>query len=348
MAMNSCVILLNWNGWKDTIECLESVFRLNSKGVQVIVCDNASADASLNKLSGWAKGEVFAQPQNPDLARLSSPPVPKPIPCIEISRQQAESEGARSDAPLILIRNGANLGFAGGVNVGLRFALSNPDIQYFWILNNDTVVEPGALDAMIRLLREQPAIGLCGSLTFSYHDPKIVQAEGGKFYSLWTGRVPHRPQRTVNQLDSSTEPMNYVNGASMLVSRAFLERIGLMEESYFLYFEETDWAMRARGEFTLGYARESVVYHKEGAAIGSSGDRRNRSLLSEQYLSRNRVLFTRRFVPWALPTVLLSLGLAAVHRLCSGDPARATAIWVWGMKGLLTPRNKPCKPQVSL
>jgi GT2 family glycosyltransferase len=117
--------------------------------------------------------------------------------------------------------------------------------------------------------------------------------------------------------------MNYVNGASMLASRAFLEQIGLMEESYFLYFEEMDWAMRTRGKFALGYARESVIYHKDGATIGSNLDRRKRSILAERYLSRNRILFTKRFFPWALPTVLISVCLAAIHRFCIGDMKRA-------------------------
>ena len=108
--------------------------------------------------------------------------------------------------------------------------------------------------------------------------------------------------------------MDFVIGASMLASRPFLENVGLMEESYFLYFEELDWAMRAKGKFKLGYARESVIYHKEGATIGST-DRMKRSLVSDKYLSRTaEYLFTRRFLPWALPSVLVTVSLAAAYR----------------------------------
>jgi hypothetical protein len=99
-----------------------------------------------------------------------------------------------------------------------------------------------------------------------------------------------------------------------------------MEESYFLYFEELDWAMRAKGKFSLGYAPDSVIYHKEGATIGSNHDRKGRSLLSDQYASRNRVLFTRRFMPWALPTVLMSACLAVAERFCTGDAERAKSM----------------------
>jgi GT2 family glycosyltransferase len=319
-------ILLNWNGWRDTIECLESLFRLNDLDYRVVVCDNSSSDPSMEKIGEWARGEIEANSANPQLQRLICPPVAKPIPYRELTREEAESGTADCDARLVLIQNGANLGFAGGNNVGLRYALSDADCSFFWMLNNDTVVEADALAAMVRHMQEHPDIGLCGSLNLSYRDPNAVQAEGGMRYSRWTGRVPKRPRRTIDDLTSTLARMDYVNGASMLASRAFLERVGLMEESYFLYFEEMDWAMRAKGKFRLGYARESIIYHKEGAAIGTNQDRRKRSLVSEKYLSRNRVLFTRRFVPWALPSVIAFVTAAAAERFCMGDFAKAKIV----------------------
>jgi hypothetical protein len=332
--MHSCVIILNWNGWKDTIECLESVSRLNHRDVRVVVCDNASTDGSLSKVKKWATGELLAGCANTQLSRLSLPPFPKPIPYLELTREQAESGAANSDARLVLIQNGANLGFAGGNNVGVRYVLGDAACQFFWFLNNDTVVEPDALSAMVRLMRHQREIGLCGSLNLSYYNPRYVQAEGGKLYCHWTARVHSPPLRMVEELDSDPVPMDFVLGASMLATRAFLEGVGLMEESYFLYFEELDWATRAKGKFKLGYARESVIYHKEGATIGSNSDRRKRSLLSDKYLSRNRVLFTKRFLPWALPSVLGSVLLAAAHRFFLGDLERAKAMFSFMLHGL--------------
>ncbi len=342
--MQSYVILLNWNGWKHTIECLESVFRLACPNFGVIVCDNASTDGSLEKIKQWARGELLAESANPQLSRLISPPFPKPIPYLELTREQAESRTAACSSQLTLIQNGANIGFAAGNNVGLRYALGEPNCQFFWLLNNDTVVEPDALSAMVRLMQQRPEVGLCGSLSLSYYSPKEVQAQGGKPYCRWTARVHTPPLRLVEELDSQPAPMDFVNGASTLASRAFLERVGLMEESYFLYFEEMDWAMRAKGKFQLGYTRESVIYHKEGATIGSNADRVKRSLLSDKYYSRNRVLFTRRFLPWALPSVLVSVCLAAAYRAWRGDLERAKAMLTFMMQGLklnpLKTRNK--------
>src|SRR5450631_1463343 len=114
------ILILNWNGWQDTIECLETVFRNDYPNYQVIVCDNDSTDSSLDKIKAWAEGRL--EPKNVEneyLRALSSPPVAKPVTYREYSRTRAEKGGAADDGDvsLILIQTGANLGFAGGNNV---------------------------------------------------------------------------------------------------------------------------------------------------------------------------------------------------------------------------------------
>jgi GT2 family glycosyltransferase len=335
--MRSYVIILNTNGWKHTIECLESVCRIDCPDARIVLCDNASSDGSLDRVKAWARGELIAEVTNPQLSFLSSPPVPKPISYREFTREQAEGGVADCEARLILIQNGANLGFGGGTNIGLRYALSDPGGQFFWMLNNDTVVESNALSAMVHLMQQRPEIGLCGSLNLSYYSPKEVQAQGGKTYISWTARVHSPPAYTVDELDLHTESIDYVSGASMLASRTFLEKIGLIEESYFLYFDELDWAMRAKGKFKLGYAPDSVIYHKEGATVGTSRERMKRSLFSERYATRSRILFTKRFLPWALPTVLIWVCIAAAHRLFLGDAERAKLMLKAMLQGLTAP-----------
>jgi GT2 family glycosyltransferase len=334
MTQNVHVIVLNWNGWRDTIECLESLLHLEYPNYTVVVCDNASSDGSLKKIGEWANGGLPAECVNPQLSHLISPTHRSPIPYHELTQGEAELSAGSSGSPLIFIQNEANLGFAAGNNVGLRYALANSSCQYCWILNNDTVVEPGALSAMVRAMQRKPEVGLCGSLNLDYHNPKVVQAQGGMAYNRWTGRVRRDAHCLVEDLGSRPMRMDYINGASMLARRSFLETIGLMEESYFLYFEELDWAMRAREKFALGYAEDSVIYHKEGATIGSNRDRKERSLLSERYLSRNRVLFTKRFLPWCLPTVLMFVCLSAVERLCRGDTGRAKSMFSSMLSGI--------------
>ena len=174
------IILVNWNGWRDTLECLESVFRNNYHSFRVVVCDNDSQDGSLGYIKAWADNKLdsFVPPAS-KLSYLSWPPVAKPVAYAEYSREEAERGGDfDDDTPLTLIRNGGNLGFAGGNNVGLRYALARGDFEYVWLLNNDTVVDPGALTRLVERMEQQPSVGMCGSTIRLYHDP-------GKDTSAW-------------------------------------------------------------------------------------------------------------------------------------------------------------------
>jgi GT2 family glycosyltransferase len=324
------VILLNWNGWKNTIECLESVFRLSYPAFTVIVCDNASTDGSVDRICAWAEGCLPASCSSADLTRLVVPAVPKPIESVRIDPRDTATNVAPG-IRLVLIPTGANLGFAGGNNVGLRFALSWSEIEYFWLLNNDTLVEPDALSAMVGAMQADRGIGLCGSVLRDYFFPGSVLTLGGRKYNRWSGRS--RPIQAIPNAAGPQEftALDYVEAASVLVRRGFLERVGLMSEDYFLYFEEMDWAMRARGRFGLAYSPQSIVYHKEGGSIGSHKDRNQRSPLTDYYQARNRLVFTRRYFPWLLPSMFVSVAATAAHRLLSGRRQNATAV----IKGML-------------
>ncbi len=326
------IIILNWNGWADTIECLESVFRSNYSRFRVIVCDNGSTDGSLGYIKAWAKGHLDSCtfPHHP-LRHLAFPPLPKPIAVHEYDSSQREKTHQIADgALLVLIETGANLGFAGGNNVGLRYALSDRECRYFWLLNNDTVVEPDALLHLVRRIKEKPDAGICGSKLLFYHDPDVVQALGGATYNKWLGSNRHLGLFQKNSqpvIQSEVEKkMCYVVGASMLVKRSFLETVGLLSEEYFLYFEELDWITRAKGRFSLAFADRSLVYHKEGGSAGTSSDPKQKSLRADYFSIRNRLVFTRKFYPWALPGVYAGVCMALTNRLRRGQLEHAKNI----------------------
>jgi GT2 family glycosyltransferase len=245
---------------------------------------------------------------------------------------RAEAGGSTDqDVWLVLIRTGGNLGFAGGNNVGLRYLVSRGNFDYVWLLNNDTVVAPDAMSALLRRMGEKTSAGMCGSTLLHYDDPDRVQACGGGYYCRWIGLPWHLGQlRSAARLPSVSHVerwMNYVVGASLLVSKKFLEEVGLLSEDYFLYFEETDWALRSKGRFTMAYAPNSLVYHKIGRSIGTRTDPRHKSLVCDYYAIRNRLLFTRRYFPLALPTIYLSVFTALVVRLLLGRAQQALMIW---------------------
>lgn len=306
------IVIVNWNGWRDTVECLESLLSLNYSPYTVVICDNGSGDESLHKLRDWMEE--------------------REIEWAEYTAAEAETGGIPSwDYPFVLIRNGENLGFAGGNNVALRYALARDDFGYAWLLNNDTAVEPDALCALVRRMHEEPSAGMCGSTLRYYDRREKVQAYGGGHYCPWVGLPWHFgrfvPPWFKADPAAAERSMNYVEGASMLVSRELLVRVGLMCEDYFLYFEEADWANRAHGRFTLAYAPESVVYHKVGRSIGTRSNPRKKSYTCDYFNVRNRILFTRRYYPKALPTVFLVLLGAMLLRLLLLKFDRAVMIY---------------------
>lgn len=309
------VVVLNWNCWVDTLRCLESLFRLDYHDFNVVVCDNASVDGSLEKLISWAAGDLdILHVSSDSLVTLSSPSVFKPIPWEEIRDGQQSQQGK---GRLILIQTGENRGFAGGINVGLRYAMSDPDMGFVWILNNDSVVCPNALTALSkRLLEAGISGGICGSAVYFYDKPQKIQACGGIRYNKWLGYTSFLNKPDMERANIESQ-MDAVYGASMFVSRQFLEKVGLLSEEFFLYYEEIDWTIRGRAKgFKCCYAPESVVYHRGGASTKASElDRDNKSRVADYYFLRNRIVFTKKFFPLALPTIYLSLLISLFNRL---------------------------------
>ena len=319
--MRVYIVILNWNGWRETIECLASVFRLEYAQFVAVVCDNGSGDSSLDSISAWANGELRAH-ETAFLPGPQAPSSPTTIPFVKLTRKESES-GPAARTRLVLIDNGANLGFAGGCNVGLRFAMKQTDMEYVWVLNNDTVVDPASLGDLVSEMKRDPTIGICGSQVRSYDNPETIQTQGGLLnrwfctthslaYGIKADFAPAPPAR-----------IDYIPGASMFVSRAYLERIGLMEESYFLYFEEIDWSERGKGSFRFAVCPTSVVYHVGGAIIGTRDEKGDRGIRSEYYLLHNRLVFARRFYKSRLVTVYLGFFASILARLARRQWSRA-------------------------
>ena len=323
------IVLVNWNRWADTIECLESVLR-STIPVRIVVVDNGSTDGSLDKIAAWANGEQPVVPVSESMGRFSQPECPKPIPFARLTADEMQRPDAVAKHVLTLVDAGANLGFAGGNNAGLRLLLAVPGIQWFWLLNNDTVIEANAAEALVRRMVTTHNIGMCGTVVRYYHKPDTIQALNGHRFNVWSGQsqgigakqpitTPFDPKRVVAQTD-------FVLGASLAVSRRFLETIGPMEDRYFLYYEEIDWAARNDRRFAIGFAHGAIIYHKEGGTIGSSGQPGARSLGSEYWLTRSRLAFIRRNRPILLPWHWLVTLSLIFRRLLQRQFRKAKAI----------------------
>ncbi|WP_308910191.1 glycosyltransferase family 2 protein [Pseudokordiimonas caeni] len=298
------IIIVNWNGWRDVVECLETIFNNKDRRFRVIVCDNASADGSVGHFIDWASG-LAPVTVTGQLAHLACPNTPKPLRTALIG-PDAPLPSA-DDADLFIVNTGANLGFAGGNNVGLKIAASWTDCRHFWLLNPDTVIEPDAISILLDRMDEDDKPGMVGTDLRFYHTPDVIQAYNGSRYNKWTGTsrghfnfYAGTPTVDRAEIEMATD---FVSGASLAISKACYLDIGPMNEAYFLYFEEIEWALKARQHHHIGYAQGALAYHKEGTAAGSSSNKGGRSLASERFLLRSKLMFTRDHFPWALPAV---------------------------------------------
>lgn len=324
-------VLLNWNGWRDTIACLESLLASTGVKLKVIVCDNDSSDDSLTHIASWAAGNLLAtQPEHPRLGRLLGN-LSHPLATSCIDRARAESGMIPATNRLTLIANGGNPGFAAGNNIGIRYAMAQPDMSHVWVLNNDTLVEPDALANMLKRIALKPQASVCGSMIHFFDQPERIQALGGNRFNDRTGcaacsegRFLHEQQAP--ESESIEQSLSYISGCSLLLPRHFLETVGLMCEEYFLYYEEIDWFTRAAGRFELCLAEDAVIYHREGSAIGSAGWQRAASPLAEFHNARSRLIFMRKFRPVWLPWCYAHMCLQMLRRMSQGQLTNARVI----------------------
>jgi GT2 family glycosyltransferase len=325
------VILLNWRGWSDTVACLESLFAGGGPALRVVVCDNDSGDGSLDRIIDWAGGAVLPErPAHPRLARLVGTASRRPR-WQRVDRQAAEAGRVDADAELILVDNGANLGFAAGNNVGLRLALASDDMDCVWLLNNDTLVEPDCLMKMRDTLARAGDRAVCGSVIHFFDRPEVIQAVGGNGFNRFTGIASRSEGRFLHesQLHGTAETaatLSYLSGCSMLLPRAFLEQVGLMSEDYFLYYEEIDWFTRNRDRFPIVIAGGARLYHREGSAIGSPGWQRAASILSDRHMYRSRLIYMRKYRRRWLALCYLAALVEAGKRMLRGQRAGARVI----------------------
>jgi GT2 family glycosyltransferase len=274
------IILVNYNGFEDTIECLKSLKNLIYDNYQVIVVDNDSIDNSISKISkAIVDKKIIIYNENEALKGGSQ-----------------EKENLFLN-PIVLIEAKENNGFAAGNNIALQYILAKNDFGYIWLLNNDTVVDKNALTELVAGISHYKNVGAVGSKILYYDNRKLLQNVGSKidentFFKLCKPILDLGKDNIDNgQFDYDFE-VNDIMGASLLVKKEVLSKVGLMPEEYFLYGEETDWNfnMQKYG-FKLMTIYKSRVYHKKSRTTG--GDL---SPITLYYRTRNQFILNRKYM----------------------------------------------------
>ena len=255
--------------------------------------------------------------------------------CIPVVVDNGSTDGSvdvlRGRFPgLDVIETGRNLGYAGGNNAGIDWALSR-GADYVLILNNDTIVDPDALTELTHVAGGDRTIGIVGPKVLCEPDRHLIYS-CGESQSLWFNVRQlgmGQPDRDVGR---SPRDVDYVVGCAILVSREFIERVGLLDEVFFAYYDEVDWCFRGR---RLGYrvvcAPSAVVYHKGEASSG-----KGLNPITAYYRTRNWVYFMRKhasthhwlaFVPVFAAVFLSRLATALVRADCAVVGSLFRAVW---------------------
>lgn len=299
--------------------CLDSLFAPQAVWPRVVITDNDSTDETVDVIRDWAR-------RNRDRVRFA---------------KSAIGEIDRADADLTLLRSTINGGFAYGSNAALKLLLPIVGLDLFWLVNPDCEALTDTAARFVEAARDGD-FSLMGGRTVFRNHPDIVQSDGGRVSRL-TGVCSsvNWGLPTVQSQMPDAESVDFIAGANCVVSRKFIERAGLMEEDYFVYYEEVDWAFR-RGDLPLRQVPESIMLHHGGTVIGTGAIDRPPSPFACYFNCRNRVRFMRRFMRASLPfAYAYALARALRYALQGALPqARATLAGTFERDPPAAVRNK--------
>lgn len=294
------ILIVGYRNREDVHACVAALARSTDEPrFDIFVCENGGCDSFQELYSTLAGPQGPCDAISDDLADALIAPSGQ---LIEVKCLALKSRPSR----VWIGRAAQNLGYAGGINVWIDRLLSRSDWAGIWVLNPDAEPEPRALQALIdRAVAGNK--GMVGSTIVSSSRRDYVHCRAGhhwrklraSFALIGLGEPVNGPI----DLEAIEGALDCIAGGSMYVTRPCLEKLGRMDERFFLFYEDADWSIRAK-KHGLGYARDSIVPHRGGTTIGSARQRAARSRLSVYLESRNNIHFVRmhwhRYLPLAI------------------------------------------------
>jgi GT2 family glycosyltransferase len=288
------IIILNWNGWKDTIECLESLYKINYPNYDVILVDNNSEDDSIEKIHEYCEDNIKIRN-----GFFSDELLSKATNSLKDNMTEFEEDDFEeflslpSNRKLIIIANPKNYGFTKGNNIGMEYATNNLKPDYFLLLNNDTIVDKDFLYELVKNGEINKKTGFLSPKIYFYDykgDTDIIQYAGAK-QNLWIFNPEHIGifQKDIGKYDKICTT-DYAHGSCVLAKVEMINEIGYLDEDYFSYREENDWGIRGKikGWDSL-YIPKSKIWHKGGKSTGG-----NFSPMAIFYRTRNDFIFMKK------------------------------------------------------
>jgi GT2 family glycosyltransferase len=292
-AVRVYIIIVNYRKWADTLECIYSLLASSYSNFSIIVVDNNSGNHSLEQLEESIKNTAGSMIADADTF--------------------AGLYKSRSLPKLLLIQNKQNAGFAGANNIVLR-QLVNED-AYTWLLNPDMTVERDTLQQLVSFADQQAGRSIIGSVIKSYEAKDKILFYGGAAINFNWGTV----KPITNPADIAK--LDYISGTSFFTHTSCFRHTGLLEENYFLYWEETDWCFKARQfGINLMLCEKAICYDKISTVIGNG-------FAAHYYYTRNGLFFLSRHRKEKIKSALLAAGLRFFKRVLTGRWSQAKGVW---------------------
>lgn len=247
-------IVLNWKAGQETVSCVASIFNKCVTIDFVVIVDNCSGDDSVEVITDWLST------QSTDLKRKVK-----------------------------FIKSAANSGYAGGNNLGIKWCNDCLDYKNIWIVNNDTYFRDDAFSPMLEILNDSVNT-IVGSVIVQADTNKLECYGGGKIFPILGKAKLFKKGGSISSVSRIDGLPDYIMGCSMAFSKTFVDDVGLMDERYFMYWEEVDWQTRGRDQgYKLAVSKNSVVYHKGSFSTGGRGT------FYYYYVTRAAIIYNKKF-----------------------------------------------------
>lgn len=245
------IILVNYNGTEDTIECIKSIEESSYKNYKIVVVDNKSLLENLSDLQTFV----------------------------------AQNDNVK------LIKSENNLGFAGGNNIGIEFAIDTLNVDYVLLLNNDTLIEKNTIDELLKPFDEEQGCGIVGAKILYYPDIDRIWYAGGKINWKTFTSLHYGEGEIDNGKYDNLSKVDFITGCVMMIKRQVIDDVGYLPEEYFMYYEDMDYCIAtSEKNYSLYYNPKAIVYHKVSASSGGED-----SPFSIKYGTRNRIYFMKKY-----------------------------------------------------
>ncbi|QII72211.1 glycosyltransferase family 2 protein [Apibacter sp. B2966] len=330
------IIIVNYNGCSDTIECLESLLKSTIQNFQLFIVDNSLKFDDFEMFKKW--GQNISMKIETKFPELVFPISEKSSQDLLYLNEEELYELKDIEQKIVFIKAKENKGFSAANNIVLKYLKKQDKFDYIWLLNNDTVVPVDFLHNISEKFKTmQNTIGIIGNSLCYYNQPEILQCTANKYNDWLAHTFPLYECMNYSDIPKKAIYNLIPIGASMFIKKECFMEVGFLEEDYFLYFEEWDYTSRAKKkDWKSIIFTDLYIFHKHGTTIDNGNNEgKSKTLFSDYYLLINKLVFAKKNLKWYhLPSVYLSFVPILINRIRRGQWDRIMMIFkiILGLK----------------